>query len=90
MECSEVFYKEWVETEFNERRQNPEDVKKMMDILKRVQMPDLEFDDDAAEDIEEVDEGENFDDAIDSDDEVDVSWKINVTLAIIFFCLGKL
>ncbi|XP_076222138.1 zinc finger HIT domain-containing protein 2 isoform X2 [Nomia melanderi] len=73
LECSESFYKECVEEELKSQEKHPEDINKMVAILKRIhdtdfQNFDSEDDISNAEEYDEVTEGQ-----LDSDDEEDIS-----------------
>lgn len=70
MECSENFYKSCVEEELKIQEQDPETRRKMIDILKRMQAEDVEFEDDSNEEDLNDEDSAPF---LDSDDEEDVS-----------------
>ena len=71
-ECSESFYKEWVETELRSQEEDPESRRKMMEILQRLHNSEAEFGEDLLEDDEDGDVDVDPSIFMDSDDDDDV------------------
>ncbi|XP_053986309.1 zinc finger HIT domain-containing protein 2-like [Hylaeus volcanicus] len=71
LECSESFYQQCVEEELKSYENDPEDRKKMVEILKRVHQQTLENVDLETDDIRDEEEVEP-EEQLDSDDEEDV------------------
>ncbi|XP_076624224.1 zinc finger HIT domain-containing protein 2 [Colletes latitarsis] len=72
LECSESFYRQCVQEELGSYENDPEDKKKMIEILKRVHEQTLKHGDLEIDDISDKDYEEELEEQLDSDDEDDV------------------
>ncbi|XP_043251045.1 zinc finger HIT domain-containing protein 2 [Colletes gigas] len=72
LECSESFYRQCVQEELGSYENDPEDMKKMIEILKRVHEQTLKDTDLETDDTSDKEYEEELEEQLDSDDEDDV------------------